>query len=335
MRAIRSGNGLLIALIICIAQTSLWAQKEIPASIKDLVAKGISVVDSAKGANDVEQALMLFKKAAKLEPSCPEVHFYLGETLAMLQGNTRNAITELKKYLELYPTALDKDNVSAEVARLEKTLQLKQTERSLGLSFMSCKGAVLVRQVLGYYRGKERNEENIWVGDKLLKIQDKDVTELNLQDVLMRISDEKSDSIKLTLIRDKVPFDAVLPFSKSRFVTHELGERDLNAVIAESKIPIVVLWNRDVKNLMKTGDKQKVMGYEIYHKILSTVMQKYPGKLSFVVVNLDQDMMIGDEFTIANDKLPIVSFYKDGKLTKHVVGFDMKEFDAEITKLTE
>ena len=77
-------------------QGNILAQNEIPQSIKDILLNGITIVDSAKSARDIEKAVDVFKSAVKLEPKSPEAHYYLGKTLFMLNGNIRNGINEYK-----------------------------------------------------------------------------------------------------------------------------------------------------------------------------------------------------------------------------------------------
>ena len=209
--------------------------------------KGINAVDSAEVPVDVDRALDYFKEVNKLAPDFADVHYYLGKTLSMLEGNTRNAVKELKKYLELYPDAPDKENVESDIKRLEEDLKANRKSALLGVKLMLLPDGVYIKSLdnKSIHRVSARVQK-LYVGDKILKVNGEDVTGLNLQQVLNKIDSQSSENIKLTITRTGSPidiniskafYDKMAPFSLK-----QLGEEDLNLIINESKVPVIVLW---------------------------------------------------------------------------------------------
>lgn len=62
------------------------AQQEIPDKIKSKIVAGISALENAKKPADMDLAVKEFSEAALIAPEYPDVHFYLGKTLSMMQG---------------------------------------------------------------------------------------------------------------------------------------------------------------------------------------------------------------------------------------------------------
>ena len=319
----------LVFVLVFVSSVSLKAQQEIPDNIKDILLKGINAVDSAKVPADVDRALDYFKEVNKLAPDFADVHYYLGKTLSMLEGNTRNAVKELKKYLELYPDAPDKENVEADIKRLEEDSKTNRKSALLGVKLMSLPDGVYIKSLdnKSIHRVSARVQK-LYVGDKILKVNGEDVTGLNLQQVLNKIDSQSSENIKLTITRTGSPidiniskafYDRMAPFSLK-----QLGEEDLNMIIKESKVPVIVLWG--------TGNCTECLKY--YSK-LATVLMKYKEGLQGLEVDIEENKMIGDEFDIAKETVPVVSFYKDGKLVDKIIGFDKDLFEEKVEELME
>ena len=317
----------ILLLILCTIPS--FAQQEIPDNIKDILLKGINAIDSAEVPADVDRALDYFKEVNKLAPDFADVHYYLGKTLSMLEGNTRNAVKELKKYLELYPEAPDKENVEADIKRLEEDLKTNRKSALLGVKLMLLPDGVYIKSLdnKSIHRISARVQK-LYVGDKILKVNGEDVTGLNLQQVLNKIDSQSSENIKLTITRTGSPidiniskafYDRMAPFSLK-----QLGEEDLNWIINESKVPVIVLWG--------TGNCPECLKY--YSK-LATVLMKYKEGLQGFEVDIEENKMIGDEFDIAKETVPVVSFYKGGKLVDKIIGFDKDLFEEKAEELME
>ena len=150
------------------------------------------------------------------------------------------------------------------------------------------------------------------MGDKVLKVNGEDIAGLTLQEVLNKIDSEDSDNIKLTLKRTGEPFDvsvskAVYEKNMMPYSIRQLGDDDLSVFIKESQIPVVVLWTVDT--CMQCG--------KYYSSFVSL-----PHGLQTIEVNIEENKMIGDEFGITKEMIPVVSFYKDGKLFDKLIGYD-------------
>ena len=62
---------------------------------------------------------------------------------------------------------------------------------------------------------------------------------------------------------------------------------------------------------------------------------KYKEELQGFEVDIEENKMIGDEFDIAKETVPVVSFYKDGKLVDKIIGFDKDLFEEKAEELME
>ncbi len=171
---------IFIILFLIINVIPSFAQQEIPDNIKDQILNGTTALESAKVPQDIENALILFNQAAELAPDYPDVHYFLGKTLSLMQGSTGKAVTELKKYLELYPEAPDKEKVNEEIKELEKSIGLNKNSYLMGISLMELSDGIYVRKVSPNYPSYGRRGVPIKVGDQIVQINDIDVTGYSL-----------------------------------------------------------------------------------------------------------------------------------------------------------
>lgn len=315
----------LFVILVLMYSNKGYAQKEIPANIKELVSQGINAVDSAKVPNDIDRAIALFKKAIKIAPDFPDIHYYMGKTLSMLQGNTRYAVKELKKYIELYPSAPDKESVQAEIGKLEASLKLMDKTASLGFSLISMPDGVYIRTIteVPMHRVDVRTQR-VQVGDKILKINDADVNGKNLTDILTILNEDNAAKVKLTIKRSENQLDVDMARVYNKRLLKVLDEDDLNVFITNSDVPVIVFWKTDT-----CSDCKK------YYTKLTNALMANSGKLRAVEVNLSQNKMIDDEFGIDKETVPVISFYKSGKLTGKISGFQSDEFDDKVNSLLE
>ena len=303
-------------LIITISVNLTNAQQEIPDNIKDLILKGINALDSSKVPEDIDDALGYFKEANKLAQNFPDVHYYLGKTLAMLQGNGRNAVKELRKYIELYPDAPDKENVENDISRLEDALKSERKSALMDVDLIELSDGIYVKSLntKAIHRLGSRFQV-LQVGDKILKINGEDITGLTLQEALNKIDSESSDEINLTISRGADPVNVsvskALNNKVAQFNIKQLGENDLIQIIKESKTPIIILWNtKDCGECFK------------YYITFMQLMGKYNEAIDDIEVKMDENKMVGDEFNIAIEELPVVSIYNSGSLVKIIKGYD-------------
>ncbi len=316
---------ILCLSLVIVSYFPLYAQQEIPDNVKDLLLKGINAVDSAKVPDDIDKALILFKEVNKLAPDFADVHYYLGKTLSMLEGNVANAVKELKKYLELYPDAPDKESVESDIKRLEEDLKANRKSALLGVKLMSLPDGVYIKSLenKSIHRVSSRVQK-LYVGDKILKVNGEDIAGLTLQEVLNKIDSESSENIRLTITRTGSPIDITVSktfYDKmAPFSLKQLGEEDLNLIIKESKVPVIVLWSTETCTECK--------------KYYSSIVSVSNG-IKTIEVNIEENKMIGDEFDIEKENVPVVSFYKDGKLFDKIVGYDKDLFEEKAEELME
>jgi thiol-disulfide isomerase/thioredoxin len=311
----------MIVLAILILPSLAMAQQEIPDKIKDIMLQGITAIDSAKVPADVDKALVLFKEAAKLAPDFPDVHYYIGKTLALMQGNTRNAVKELQKYLKAYPNAADKESVLADIAKLMDALKARHETSLVGVDLFSLPYGIYVERV--YSKSLQSGDwrlQRLREGDKILKINGDDLSGLSLNDVLNKIDDASSGNVTLTAQRNGKSFEATIALEKaSEIKWRELGEDDLNEIISDSEKITIVLWVTDNCN-----DCLK------YYPPLSDILEKYDSKIHNVTVNLDKNKMIGDDFGINKNETPVIGLFKKGILVEKIVGFNQAQFEEKV-----
>ncbi len=103
-------------LLICLA-TKVSAQN-VSEEAKQYFARGVAAVEMAKSPSDYESAIREFGLAANLAPNWPDVYYNLGlvQEKAEKYGD---AVTSLRQYLKLAPTATDIEEVKALIAKNE------------------------------------------------------------------------------------------------------------------------------------------------------------------------------------------------------------------------
>ena len=323
----RNKFSLIVMAALFSLQGNILAQNEIPQSIKDILLNGITIVDSAKSARDIEKAVDVFKSAVKLEPKSPEAHYYLGKTLFMLNGNIRNGINEYKKYLILSPSASDKESVEKEIADWEKYLHDNYEASSLGFEFSTLHNDVFVWKIQRVANiSSETIKVSLYPGDKILKIAGTDITKLNIREVLHSILSSSADSFEFAILRGDEQFvfnvgkkdTAADPFAGN------IGEADLKEIIAGSKTPLVVFWK-----------KERDVFSEQVEKLLTIMEIRNPHKFSTTVVDMDINKMLNEEYGVSYNITPSAQVYENGNVTYTMAGkAQMNEFSKKLISLT-
>jgi hypothetical protein len=317
----------LIAVLI-LSQGKIFAQSEIPQSIKEILLNGVNIVDTAKSAQSIEKAVDVFKSAVKLEPKSPEAHYYLGKTLLMLNSNIRNAVNEYKKYLALAPDASDKESVEKEVADWEKYLHVNYEASSLGFEFNTLQNDVFVWKI--YRRtgvSSETIKTSLYPGDKILKIEGKEITKSNIRDVIHSILESTADSVEFVTLRgeEQLIFKTAKKGNIQNQFDRNIGEADLKEIIAGSKVPLIVFWKKERD--VYTGQVEKLL----------TLMElRTPGKFSIIIVDMDINKVLNEDYGMNNDITPSAQIYVNGKLAYAMAGKEqMKEFTTKLRSLIQ
>ena len=317
--------------MLLFSTNDIKAQHEIPDNIKDHISKGLVAFESAKKPEDLYTALIEFINAARIAPAFADVHYYLGETYSMLQGNAALAEKELKKYLELYPDAPDKTKITEEISLLDKAVKTKHSTSLRGIELISLKDGIYVKRInqMAYtdtdYAFYARGGIN--VGDKLVKINNTNITGLTLQAVINLIDKEPENRIIARVVRGGNEIPSVLIKTEKNNLENifDLGEEDLNEIaFAESTPAIVIFWDAWSKECLD------------YIPMLKTAAKDYKGRLRIITVNVDENGLQSWANNIS--KVPTVFFIKDKKLIGTITGYQpeiLKEKIDSIDKITE
>ncbi len=322
-KCLTTKNIILLFVFILTVNISVKAQKEIPENIKGILQEGIQSIDAAKVPDDIDKAVGLFKQAVKAAPEFPEVHYYLGRTLVLLEGNARNAMKEYKKYITLYPDAPDKETVTAEIARLERILKTNNQTSLIGVELMAMNGGIYIRKVKEMALGRIQSRmQRLSAGQKVLQINGEDVKESNLQDVLNKIDNTSTEKIQITVMGTGEPYSVDVPKAGNKGMMKALDEEDLSELIA-SNAKVLVVWG-PAKPGTALGYYTKLEYFLMAHKDVKAYE-----------INLNKNKMLDVEYGIDTETLPSFSLYKNGKLTEVIKGFEPEVFDEKIKVLAE
>ena len=81
----------MIATVLLCATTA-GAQQAIPEAAKKHLLAGIDAIEKASTPSDFDRAVAEFEAAAKIAPDSAEAYYFLGKTLSMTRGRTKQAI---------------------------------------------------------------------------------------------------------------------------------------------------------------------------------------------------------------------------------------------------
>jgi len=303
------------------------AQLEIPDKIKDNITRGIEAFDNAKTPADIDKALFEFNQAEKLAPDFPDVHYYLGKTYACLQGNAGKAVKELKQYLALYPDAPEKDEVTAEIDRLEKAIAAKRQSTLNGVELMELPDGIYIRKLIGNKVGgrvtSRAPEFSVMPGDKVVSVKNTDISGLPLDDVLKLFDrDSTTRFVSVEVIRGGEKHSVVLERSTKVYPSDVLvlGEEDLDSIIEESPLPVIVVFmnssNPDCKNYM-------------FH--VSRAAYQNRDKEKIVMAYAEDNVTLASEYNVT--AIPTILFYRDKKLIGKITGFQPDLFTKKAAEI--
>ncbi len=301
--------------MLLISATEVKAQQEIPDNIKDYITRGIAAFENAKVPADIDKALLEFNQAEKLAPDFPDTHYYLGKTYSLLLGNAGRAVKELKRYLELYPDAPEKEEVTVEIARLEKVIASKRQSTINGVELMQLSDGIYIRRLIGPNIGSRITGRNpsfsIMAGDKLVSVNKTDISDLSFDQVLRLFDrDSTAKSVRAEVIRGGSKYNVILERT-TKLMPEDvriLGEEDLGTIIEESGVPVIIMF-RDGAN----PDCKKYMSY------LRQLASEKKGKIQVMMAYVEDNVSLSTEFNI--DTIPTILFYRDKKLIGKITGF--------------
>jgi Tfp pilus assembly protein PilF len=122
---------LFLSLFVALNLTSVCAA-EISRDAKRHMFRGQAAMEEAKNASDYQDAVKEFKKAVEYAPHWADAWFNLGVAQERAKDYA-GAMNSFKKYLELNPTANDRNEVEGRIFKLEylveKKAKAKKAER--------------------------------------------------------------------------------------------------------------------------------------------------------------------------------------------------------------
>ena len=105
-------------IILALCAASIFAQNSDLKNAKKHFDRGVAAVESAKSAEDFEDAAKEFETAKSLAKDWPDVYYNLGIVYDNLEKYD-DALVNLKYYLQLKPTAEDADEVETMINKIE------------------------------------------------------------------------------------------------------------------------------------------------------------------------------------------------------------------------
>lgn len=342
-------KNLILGISLLIAcQGPLLAQQEIPDKIKDKITAGINALENAKTPAEMDVAIKEFTEAAAIAPEYADVHYFLGKTLSTMQGSAGQAVKEYKKYLEMYPAAPDKDKVTAEIAQLEEVIQTKNRSYLMGLSLVELPDGIYIRQVNPNYpidatagRLNTRmtaTSTGVRAGDKIIKIGDTDIAGLSMNQVMQIVEKEQgsvsaaatttrgtqapSKYLQIRVMRGdrEIPVLMYKGEKKTNPRMKYLGEEDFSSVVDAIKTPLLVYFVSDW-----------CAPCEQYLQGNGNFIIKYMDALSYLTVNMDENILTAKEFNVLT--APTVILYKEGKMVDKVEGYDPELLTKKVEKM--
>jgi len=315
----------LIFAVLMFTGIPSFAQQEIPESIKDKITNGIKYLENAKVPADIDKAINEFTEASLIAPEYAEVHYFLGKTFSLIQGNSGKAVKEYRKYIEMYPDAPDKDDVNKEIEGLEDVVKIKTKSSIMGVTLVSLPDGIYIRQVSPNYPVKGRRPlVPVYVGDKILKINNVNLKGYTLRSLTKLLEDDVSKDLywDVEILRaGKITTVKMLKKGENSSIDiRELGEEDLSTIIKEAKTPLGVFFTVD---WCEKCDE--------YNRVVAYYALKYRKSMKFVIANVDENGLLKKDFSI--NKTPSIYLYKNGKLTDKYSDSDSKILEKMLEDL--
>jgi len=327
-------KSLILSILFFVFQNNnAFTQQEIPDAVKDKILNGINYLENSKTPEDIDKAVKEFTDAAAIAPEYADVHYYLGKTFSMMQGNAGKAVKELKKYLELYPDAPDKEKVIGEIDELEEVINSKNTSYLMGISLIELSDGIYIRRISPNFKarisnigGPSKHFTLASAGDKIDKINDINIKGYSIQDFYKLIEKDTNNYTKISLTIAGTRKGEIYTYTKKKkmysYDVRELGEEDLAMIIKEAKNPVVVFFLSD---WCKTCEQ-----YNGYITQRSTYISD---SVTFIIANIDESTSLAKEFGIS--QTPVIYFYKDGNLFDKIIGYDGELFKKKAETLNK
>ena len=300
----------IAAVLLCAA--SAWAQQALPEAAKKHLLAGIDAIEKAKTSSDIDRAVAEFEAAAKIAPDSPEAYYFLGKTLSMTRGRTKQAIDAYNRYLALAPNAPDAAKVKAEIAELEKLRAWSRKSGSIGMAAVALPDGFYLRGVIP---SSPAAAAGLRDNDKIVSVDGKPTKGLTLLQFSELLDGAPGSICTMDVVRGtqplKVSFKRTEPFG-NKAVFQEIDGGDLGAEVAQSKIPVAAVlctgYNTDCMTMNRLS--MRMLGF-------------YRGKVKFVNINVDENPELAKKLKITT--IPTTLLYKNGDHVGTVTGPNMNE----------
>jgi len=300
----------IAALLLCAATAG--AQQAIPEAARKHLLAGIDAIEKAKTPSDFDRAVGEFEAAAKIAPNTPEVYYFLGKTLSMTRGRTKQAIDAYNRYLALAPNAPDAAKVKAEIAEMEKMRAWSRKSGSIGMAAVALPDGFYLRSV---YPSSPAAAAGLSQGDKIVSVDGKPTKGLTLLQFSELLDGAPGSTCSMDVVRGaqpvKVSFKRTEPFG-NKALFQEIDGGDLGAEVTQSKTPVAVFfctgYNTDCMTL---------------NRMSMRFLGPYRGKVKFVNINVDETPELAKKLNIT--AIPTTLLYKNGDHVGTVTGMKFNE----------
>jgi hypothetical protein len=300
----------IAAVLLCAATAG--AQQAIPEAAKKHLLAGIDAIEKAKTPSDLDKAVGEFEAAAKIAPDAPEVYYFLGKTLSMTRGRTKQAVDAYNRYLALAPNAPDAAKVKAEIAELEKMRVWSRKSGSIGMVAVALPDGFYLRSV---HPTSPSAAAGLKENDKIVAVDGKPTKGLTLLQFSELLDGAPGSTCTMDVVRGvqpvKVSFKRTEPFG-NKALFQEIDGGDLGAEVAQSKIPVAAVlctaYNTDCMTMNRLS--MRMLGF-------------YRGKVKFVNINVDENPELAKKLKIAT--IPTTLLYRNGDHVGTVTGPNMNE----------
>lgn len=303
---------LIVIAAVLLFAASAWAQQAIPEAAKKHLLAGIDAIEKAKTPSDVDRAVGEFEAAAKIAPNTPEVYYFLGKTLSMTRGRTKQAIDAYNRYLALAPNAPDAAKVKAEIAELEKLRAWSRKSGSIGMAAVSLPDGFYLRSV---YPASPAAAAGLSQGDKVVAVDGKPTKGLTLLQFSELLDGAPGSTCTIDVVRKAQPVKVSFKRTESfgnKALFQEIDGGDLGAEVAQSKTPVAVFfctgYNTDCATL---------------NRMSMRFLGPYRGKVKFVTISVDENPDLAKKLNITT--IPTTLLYKNGDHVGTVKGNHFNE----------
>ena len=193
---------LLMIMVPLLFAAPAWAQQDIPEAAKKHLLAGIDAVEKAKTPSDFDRVLGEFEAAAKIAPDSPDVYYFIGKTLSMTRGRTKQAIDAYKRYLALAPNAPDAAKVKAEIADLEKLKAWSRKSGSIGMAAVALPDGFYLRSVYG---NSPATAAGLRQGDKIVAVDGRPTKGLTLMQFSELLDGAPGSTCTMDVVRGTPP----------------------------------------------------------------------------------------------------------------------------------